>query len=77
MERWTYDEVFLNLATKRGVTMSPYNEAKYNASMVFLNSDLSLGFPYKLPNNIKYVGGYHIEENMEPMSAVNFGKYYF
>ncbi|KAL4713023.1 hypothetical protein ACJJTC_014657 [Scirpophaga incertulas] len=66
-EKNVYNEVFLPIAAKRGVTMPSYQDAVYNGSFLLLNSHPSYGTPFQLPQNAKYVGGYHIDTNVHPL----------
>uniref|UniRef100_A0A1E1WB02 UDP-glycosyltransferase n=2 Tax=Pectinophora gossypiella TaxID=13191 RepID=A0A1E1WB02_PECGO len=66
-ENFLYNGVFPELAAKRGITMPSYDESVYNASLLLLNSHPSFGIPYKLPQNAKYIGGYHIDPKVKPL----------
>ncbi|KAM3962084.1 UDP-glucosyltransferase 2-like [Aphomia sociella] len=67
LERWYYYNVFSPIAAKRGVAMPSYDEAVYNASFMLINSHPSVGTPFRLPQNVKYIGGYHINEKVQPL----------
>ncbi|XP_014360112.2 UDP-glucosyltransferase 2 isoform X1 [Papilio machaon] len=66
-ERLLYNRVFPSIASKRGVTVPSYDEAIYNGSFLFLNSHPSIGTPFKLPQNAKYIAGYHINKEVNPL----------
>ncbi|KPI98795.1 UDP-glucuronosyltransferase 2B15 [Papilio xuthus] len=66
-ERSLYNSVFPSIASKRGVTVPSYDEAIYNGSLLFLNSHPSIGTPFKLPQNAKYIAGYHINKDVSPL----------
>lgn len=68
---WMYNSVYPEIAAKRGVTLSPYSEAVYNASLMLVNSHPSIGGSIKLPQNVKNVGGYHIDTDVKPLPKVN------
>ena len=50
--------------------MPSYEEALYNGSLLLINSHPSIGTPYRLPQNAKYIGGYHIDPKVKPMPEV-------
>ncbi|XP_013139725.1 PREDICTED: 2-hydroxyacylsphingosine 1-beta-galactosyltransferase-like [Papilio polytes] len=66
-ERLLYKNVFPPIASKRGVVVPSYDEAIYNASLLFLNSHPSIGTSFRLPQNAKYVAGYHINKKVDPL----------
>lgn len=66
-EKSLYNKVFLPIDAERGVDMPSYEEAVYNGSLLLINSHPSIGTPYRLPQNAKYIGGYHIDSNVNPM----------
>ncbi|CAH2095520.1 unnamed protein product [Euphydryas editha] len=67
-EKSIYNNVFYKIAAERGVTIPSYDEAIYNGSMLLINSHPSIGSPFRLPQNAKYIAGYHIEKQVAPMS---------
>lgn len=71
-EKSIYNNVFPKIAAERGVTIPSYDEAVYNGSMLLLNSHPSMGSPFRLPQNAKYVAGYHIDKQVPPMPKVRF-----
>ncbi|CAK1545463.1 unnamed protein product [Leptosia nina] len=62
-----YNTLILPIAERRGEQMPEYEEAIYNASLLLLNSHPSYGTPFKLPQNAKYVGGYHVSTEVKPL----------
>lgn len=70
-EKAIYNDVFPKIAAKRGVPMPSYEEAIYNASLMLVNSDPSVGTAFRLPQNVKYIGGYHIDGTVKPLSEVD------
>ncbi|GBP42162.1 UDP-glucuronosyltransferase 2B15 [Eumeta japonica] len=65
-----YNEVFVPAGNRKGILMPPYEEVKYNASLVISNSHVSLGEPVRLPQNFIPVGGYHINTKPKPLPKV-------
>ncbi|GBP42170.1 UDP-glucuronosyltransferase 2B15 [Eumeta japonica] len=63
-----YEEVFVTAAKKRGMSLPPLEEVKYNASFVLSNSHVSLGEPIRLPQNYIPIAGYHIDSEAKPLS---------
>lgn len=70
LEKYNYDSIYPPIAAKRGVGMPSYYEAIYNGSLILINSHPSIGTPYRLPQNAKYIGGYHIDDNLKPLPKV-------
>ncbi|XP_050355093.1 UDP-glucosyltransferase 2-like [Nymphalis io] len=66
-EKTIYNNVFKKIAADRGVTIPSYDEAVYNGSMLLLNSHPSIGTPFRLPQNAKYVGGYHSDPKVKSL----------
>ncbi|CAH0596441.1 unnamed protein product [Chrysodeixis includens] len=66
-EMYVYNNVYPELAAKRGVTLSSYSEVVYNASLMLVNSHPSIGGSIKLPQNVKNIGGYHIDTDVKPL----------
>ncbi|KOB70242.1 UDP-glucosyltransferase [Operophtera brumata] len=52
---------------KRSRTPPSFEELKYNSSLVFGNSHVSMGQATRLPQIYKPVGGYHIEDTLKPL----------
>lgn len=70
MEKTIYNSVYPPIAAKRGVSIPSYEEAAYSGSFMFLNSHPSVGTPFRLPQSVKYVGGYHIDGEVKPLPEV-------
>lgn len=70
MEKMIYNRVFAEIASERAITMPSYSDAVYNGSFLLINSHPSIGSSFKLPQNAKYVGGYHIDSKVKPLSKV-------
>ncbi|XP_063832428.1 UDP-glucosyltransferase 2-like [Ostrinia nubilalis] len=66
-EKRLYNTIFPELAAKRGVTTPGYDDAVYNASLMYLYSHPSIGTPFRLPQNAKYVGGYHVDTEVKAL----------
>lgn len=76
-EKSLYNRIFPAIAAKRRVTIPSYEEAVYNASMLLVNSHPSIGTPFKLPQSVKYIGGFHIDREIKPLPKVKSGAFYF
>ncbi|CAH0402439.1 unnamed protein product [Chilo suppressalis] len=66
-ERDTFENIFKPLFEKRGRTLPNYDEMIYNSSLVFSNSHNVFGDVPSLPQNLKLIGGYHIEHPPKPL----------
>ncbi|XP_038207503.1 UDP-glucosyltransferase 2-like [Zerene cesonia] len=85
VEKEIFDSSLRKLAKKRGLTMPSYEEAIYNGSLLLINSHPSISQPYRLPQNAKYVAGFHIDANVKPlpldlqhlMDKAKYGVIYF
>lgn len=69
-EKSLYYNIYPAIAAKRGVSIPSYEEAAFNASMMLVNSHPSVGTPFKLPQNVKYIGGYHIDRKIKSLPEV-------
>lgn len=69
-EKRIYNRLFPDLGNKRGVIIPPYDDAVYNGSLMFLYSHPSIGTPFRLPQNAKYVGGYHVDTKVKALPKV-------
>ncbi|GBP42150.1 UDP-glucuronosyltransferase 2B15 [Eumeta japonica] len=67
MERPTFNKHFLPAFEKRGMTPPSYNEIVYNGSFMFFNTQPVLGIGYRLTQNTRYIGGYHIDPDTKPL----------
>ncbi|KOB76026.1 UDP-glycosyltransferase UGT40Q1 [Operophtera brumata] len=52
---------------KLGRKLPPYDEVKFNGSLMFGNSHVSAGLPVPLPQNYINIGGYHIDSDTPPL----------
>ncbi|XP_059051874.1 UDP-glucosyltransferase 2-like [Achroia grisella] len=84
IENESFIKAFASAAMKRGNVLPPYNEVKYNASLVLGNSDVPSGHAMRLPAAYKHIAGYHIidipplSENLqEIMDSAQDGVIYF
>ncbi|CAG4959437.1 unnamed protein product [Colias eurytheme] len=62
-----YIDAFTPPFQKRGQALPPYEEVKYNASLILGNSHVSTGEAIRLPINHINIGGYHIDETVKPL----------
>ncbi|CAH1636135.1 unnamed protein product [Spodoptera littoralis] len=65
----TFNELIHPLILKRGRKPPTFDESRYNASLLLSNAYISTASPVALPQNHKFIGGYHIDEEVKPMSA--------
>ncbi|KAL0818834.1 hypothetical protein ABMA28_008154 [Loxostege sticticalis] len=66
------NEIYSGLAPyfkMRGREPPNYDELRFNASVMFGNSHVSLGEATRLPQNYKPIGGYHINTDVAPLPA--------
>ncbi|XP_063896948.1 UDP-glucosyltransferase 2 [Helicoverpa armigera] len=66
-ERKIYEETFGPLLAQRGRTLPDYEEVMYNASLIFANEHHAIRDRPATPQNFKYVGGFHIEDPVQPL----------
>ncbi|KAL0818831.1 hypothetical protein ABMA28_008151 [Loxostege sticticalis] len=64
-----YNKIFTPLLEKRGRTLPPYSEVIYNASLVLGNSHVSYSHAMRLPINYIQIGGYYVNDNVEPLPS--------
>ncbi|CAH0678011.1 unnamed protein product [Spodoptera exigua] len=64
-----FNEFIQPLILKRGRKPPTFDESRYNASLLLSNAYISTAAPVALPQNHKFIGGYHIDEEVKPMSA--------
>ncbi|XP_028166367.1 UDP-glucuronosyltransferase 2B15-like isoform X1 [Ostrinia furnacalis] len=57
-----YQRTFEPLLAKRGRPLPDYQELIYNASLMFSNEHNALGNVPAIPQNFRFVGGFHIED---------------
>ncbi|CAH2054210.1 unnamed protein product, partial [Iphiclides podalirius] len=67
LEKRTYEEFFTPIVEKRGRSLPPYEELRYNASFIFGNSHVSLGQAVTLPQNYIPIAGYHIQQDIKSL----------
>ncbi|KAG6445490.1 UDP-glycosyltransferase [Manduca sexta] len=73
--RWTmadrvlssYNNGYGPAMAKRGRRLPPFDEVKYNGSLVIGNSHVSSGLALQLPQNYIPVAGYHINPKVVPL----------
>ncbi|XP_041982969.1 UDP-glucosyltransferase 2-like [Aricia agestis] len=63
-----FKEVFGPAIKKRGRELPDFNDVRYNGSMVLGNSDVSIGDNIALPQNYKNIGGYHLKNEVKPLT---------
>lgn len=66
-----YNRVFSEIASERGITMPSYNDAVNNGTFLLINSHPSIGSAFRLPQNAKYIGGFHIATKVKPLPQVS------
>ncbi|XP_046972156.1 UDP-glucosyltransferase 2-like [Vanessa cardui] len=62
-----YEKHFVPHIRNRGYPVPPYEELKYNGSLVLSNSHVSMGIATRLPPNFIPIGGYHIDSVVKPL----------
>ncbi|XP_046972134.1 UDP-glucosyltransferase 2-like [Vanessa cardui] len=62
-----YVKHFVPHIRNRGYPVPPFDELKYNASLVLSNSHVSMGIATRLPPNYIPIGGYHIDPVAKPL----------
>ncbi|XP_050679562.1 UDP-glycosyltransferase UGT5-like isoform X2 [Leptidea sinapis] len=67
IEEKAYRQYFEDAVKRRGRKLPDYNEIKYNASLAFSNSHISLRDVPELPLALKMIGGFHIETHIKPL----------
>ncbi|KAG7309345.1 hypothetical protein JYU34_005292 [Plutella xylostella] len=66
-----YYEAFGPAVEARGRELPPYDDLRVNGSIMFGNSHPCIADAISLPQNYKFIGGYHIiESDMEPLPNV-------
>ncbi|XP_022815581.1 UDP-glucuronosyltransferase 2A1-like [Spodoptera litura] len=64
-----FNELIHPLVLKRGRKPPTFDDSRYNASLLLSNAYLSTAASVALPQNHKFIGGYHIDDEVKPMSA--------
>ncbi|GBP21533.1 UDP-glucuronosyltransferase 2B15 [Eumeta japonica] len=67
IERPAFNKHLLPAFEKRGMIPPSYNEMVYNGSFIFFNAQPVLGTGYRLTQNTRYIGGFHIDPNTKPL----------
>ncbi|XP_013139727.1 PREDICTED: UDP-glucuronosyltransferase 3A1-like [Papilio polytes] len=68
-ENRIYNNAFASSVALRGRDLPPFNEVRYNGSLMLGNSHLSAGTSISLPPNYIPIGGYHITDNIDPLPS--------
>ncbi|CAH2054214.1 unnamed protein product, partial [Iphiclides podalirius] len=63
----SYNQAFESAILKRNLVYLPLDEAKYNGSLMFVNSHVSTSDAITIPRNVIEIGGYHINNTVEPL----------
>nr|AEW43163.1 UDP-glycosyltransferase UGT40A1 [Bombyx mori] len=63
-EESIYENAFGPAVKKRNRVLPPYNEVKYNGSLILGNSHVSTGVAFSLPQNYKAISGYYIPKKI-------------
>lgn len=71
LDEKVFQDAFGPAALKRGRNLPTLKEIKYKTSLVFGNSHVSTGEAHKLPQNYISVLGYHIDDEIKPLSEVS------
>ncbi|CAD0204905.1 unnamed protein product [Chrysodeixis includens] len=64
-----YNNFFAPIIAKKGRKPPPYSDVRFNASLVLGNSHVSLGATYTLPQSYIPIGGFHVNDNIAPLST--------
>uniref|UniRef100_A0A2A4K0I8 UDP-glycosyltransferases domain-containing protein n=1 Tax=Heliothis virescens TaxID=7102 RepID=A0A2A4K0I8_HELVI len=67
IQEYTYHTYIGPLIEKRGRKVPEFNDIRYNISMIFSNAYVDTSSALSLPQSHKYIGGYHIDENVKPL----------
>ncbi|GBP42148.1 Ecdysteroid UDP-glucosyltransferase [Eumeta japonica] len=67
LERPIYNKCFGPAFEVRGAVAPPYSSVAYNASFMFFNGQAVLSTGYRLTQNTRYIGGYHIDPDTKPL----------
>ncbi|KAM3962164.1 UDP-glucosyltransferase 2-like [Aphomia sociella] len=62
-----YEKYIGPVMAKRGKKLPNYEELMYNASLIFCNEHHALGNLTRTPQNLKFIGGQHIESPAKPL----------
>nr|ANI22010.1 UDP-glycosyltransferase 40U2 [Spodoptera exigua] len=67
MQDEVYQKYVVPAVKQRGRVAPSFYDMKYNASMILANAYVSTAIPHTMPQNHKYIGGYHVDEVVKPM----------
>ncbi|KAI8437416.1 hypothetical protein MSG28_011744 [Choristoneura fumiferana] len=67
MEENTYNTRIAPVIAKKGRPVPTFDEVKFNASLLIANTHVSLGQAMTLPQNCITIGGYHIDDVVQPL----------
>ncbi|CAF4920094.1 unnamed protein product [Pieris macdunnoughi] len=67
LEEETYRIFFEPAMNKRGKELPAYSDVKYNASIAFSGSHISLRDLPEVPSALKMIGGFHVKTQIEPL----------
>ncbi|CAK1594079.1 unnamed protein product [Parnassius mnemosyne] len=68
-ENSMFNIAFESSVTKRGRKLPSFNEVRYNGSLMLGNSHIASGAAVRLPRNYVPIGGYHINEIIDPLPS--------
>ncbi|CAH2095521.1 unnamed protein product [Euphydryas editha] len=66
-ESEVFKQLYGSIVAKKGRVLPPYDDVRYNASLMLGNSHVITGDSIALPQNYKHIGGYHIKDTVEPL----------
>ncbi|KAG7309342.1 hypothetical protein JYU34_005289 [Plutella xylostella] len=67
LERQAYEKGFGPFVAAKGRVLPPWEDVKYNASLMLANAHVSMGEATRLPQSFKPIGGYHIDPKTAPL----------
>ncbi|CAG9132924.1 unnamed protein product [Plutella xylostella] len=62
-----YDNIFKPLFASKGKPLPAYDDIRYNASLLFINTHQAVGRLAAIPQSAKLIGGHHIDGHFEPL----------
>uniref|UniRef100_A0A1L8D6E4 UDP-glucuronosyltransferase n=1 Tax=Plutella xylostella TaxID=51655 RepID=A0A1L8D6E4_PLUXY len=62
-----YENIFTPLFASKGKPLPAYDDIRYNASLLFINTHQAVGRLAAIPQSAKLVGGHHIDGHFEPL----------
>lgn len=72
IERGFYNSFFGPRFAKKNKPLPDYDTLIYNASLVLSNDYVGNGLITSVPQNFKFIGGYHIETPTKPVPTVSY-----